>query len=550
MTKRSSAETALSYWRKAAIVLYLLVLLTGFFTVRDYGFSWDETFRFKGGDAKLAYYEELFAGASPDALVDSYPGFFDLPLAWAHAQFPEWGTRSQKGHVWSLCFGLLGLLSVWRMTARIGGERAGFWALLFLTTLPRYYGHMFFNPKDIPLAGTYAFGCWALVALFSNLPKVSWRHVIWIGVAAGLAMSCRIAGFLILCYFGLFVGLYLIAHYVGTKEPLQTLPKNFLLWAMRGAVAGLIGFAILFIFWPTLHANPFGAVGASVANVQSFGWGGMVLMDGHFWEAQDLPVYYLPYWLIRTTPEHLLLLCGGGMLWVLLRGYRSLRNDEWPPPALAVPHALLLFSGIFPLAYIIWKDPVLYDGMRHILFVLPPLVAFSALIFDRLIRWSERRESRTGKAALIVAGAATAFLVGWNMWSLHPYQYVYFNGLSGGLQGAYNRDETDYWGLSHKEAAEWLNQYIEETDPGGERVYKVHQRYSRWMLKESLNPGRFQMWQPREDADFFVSVTRFNLHTSYPEAKLLHTVEREGVPLCFVFRLPATGDINEAADRP
>jgi hypothetical protein len=122
-----------------------------------------------------------------------------------------------------------------------------------------------------------------------------------------------------------------------------------------------------------------------------------------------------------------------------------------------------------------------------------------------------------------------------SMFQLHPYQYIYFNPTSGGLEGAYNRDETDYWGLSHKEAGEWLNQHIESINPQGDRVYRVHQRYSRWMLQEALNPDRFELWKPREGADFFVSVTRFNVHTSYPDARLIHVVQRSGVPLCFIF---------------
>jgi hypothetical protein len=55
------------------------------------------------------------------------------------------------------------------------------------------------------------------------------------------------------------------------------------------------------------------------------------------------------------------------------------------------------------------------------------------------------------------------------------------------------------------------------------------------MLEAALDPMHFEMWQPREGADFFVSITRFNLHNSYPEAELLHVVERQGVPLCFVY---------------
>ncbi|NBB80867.1 MAG: hypothetical protein GVY36_15695 [Verrucomicrobia bacterium] len=526
-------------WQGASWALWGSVFMIGLLTVGDYGFSWDEEFRFEGGDAKLAYYSDVLAGEKPDAPKSSYPGFFDLPLAWAHDLVPEWGTRSQKGHLWSLSFGLLGLFSTWRLTARIGGERAGFWALLFLVTFPRFYGHMFFNPKDIPLAGTYAFGCWALVSLFSRLPRVTWWSVAWVGLSAGIAMSCRIAGFLILVYFGLFVGLYLIVKQCRMRASLRQIPKELAFWGIQGAVAGLIGFGILFIFWPTLHSNPFSAVAGSVETVENFGWAGVVLMDGHFWEAQDLPFYYLPYWFFRTTPEHVLALLLSGLLLGIYRIYVYLRFQQWPESNVILPRLLLVFSFVFPLAYIAWKDPVLYDGLRHVIFVVPPIAAIAALAFEWCLRLCERKQSKLALAALQCGGLVAVGLVSIKLWQLHPYQYVYFNSISGGLPGAYMRDETDYWGLSHKEAGAWLNAYIRKTDPVEERVYRVYQRYSRWMLEEFLDPQRFEMSQSRVGADFFVSVTRFNLHNSYPEAELLHAVERQGVPLCFIYLLEA-----------
>ena len=525
-------------WRLGAWVVFVLVVLIGALTVSDYGMTWDEHFRFQGGDSKLTYYQDLLAHEDPGVRTSSYPGLFDLPLAWVHEQFPEWGTRSQKGHVWSLCFGLLGLLSVWRLTARIGGERAGFWALLLLATLPRYYGHMFFNPKDIPLAGCYAFGVWSLVALFSRLPRPQWKWVLWVGAAAGMAMACRVAGFLVLVYFGGFVGLYLICEYARRQRDLVSIPKDLVYWALRGAAAGLVGMAILFVFWPTMHGNPFDAAGASVESAQNFRWDGFVLMDGFFWKAQDLPVYYLPYWIAMTTPAHVLALILGGLLASILRLYSGVRSGDWANVSAIFPRAVLVFSGLFPLVYILWKDPVLYDGLRHILFALPPLVGLAALTFEDVLRWGEKR-GRVLAPMLQLGGLLAVGIVIFNMWCLHPYQYVYFNSVSGGLASAYNRDETDYWGLSHKEAGEWLNEYIQETDPDSGRVYHVHQRYSRWMLKEALDPERFEMWQPREGADFFVSVTRFNMHNSYPEAELLHIVERQGVPLCFIYSFDA-----------
>ena len=536
-------------WQQCGCILFLAVTLIGLFTVKDYGMSWDEPFRFKGGDAKLAYYAELASGEGVSAQTSSYPGLFDLPLAIVHKAFPEWGTRSQKGHVWSFFFGLLGLFSIWRMTARLGGERAGFFALLLLVTVPRYYGHMFFNPKDVPLAGTYALGLWAVVSLLSRLPRPAWRYVIAIGFAAGVALSARIAGFLVLCYFGLFIGLFLVAKYGSAVVRGQAIDVRAMLsdvgaWALRGAVSGMVALGVLLIFWPTLHVNPFAGAGNALETVQSYGWDGHVLMDGHFWEAQNLPIYYIPYWLLFTLPESVLLLFGAAIVLGVSSLVGFVRTGAWPPAATLLPRAVPVFAVLFPLAYLLYKDPTLYDGMRHFLFILPPMVCVAALGLEWMLRWAEASGRKMVSAGLQAGVGLASFIVIVEMVSLHPYQYVYFNHISGGLPAAYMRDETDYWGVSHQEAAEWLNDYVEVIDPNGGRVFKVHQLYSSWMLQEHLNPERFEM-KPREGADFFVSVTRFNLHTSYPDAEVLHIVERQGVGLCFIFQFKDPSLENE-----
>ena len=528
-------------WFQGACLLYMLILSVCVISLSDYGMTWDEVFRFSGGDAKLAYYEGLSRGEAVNPPGDSYPGLFDLPVAWVHSRFPEWGTRSEIGHIYSLFFGAVGLLAAWRTSARLGGERAGFWALLLLATTPRYYGHMFFNPKDIPLAATYALGIWALVAAFKEMPQMKWRSVVWIGLSAGLAMSTRIAGFLILCYFGLFVLIYLMFRFIcgirrGDSGNVRQLFRAIGYWLARGGLAGALAFIVVFPFWPALHQNPFERAAATVGTVQSFDWSGKVLMDGYFWDAGNLPIYYIPYWLVRTLPEMILLLLAAGVILLLRMGMRGRRCEGLSAGGI-LSVGVLLFAFVFPLIYLMIIQPTLYDGMRHFLFVLPSLVIAAALSFEWLLRIV--REANGAKLAVFlqVALVGAVMLVVIEMVRLHPYQYLYFNQASGGLPAAYTRDETDYWGLSHKEAGTWLNALAEDLDPQGERTFKVHQRYSRWMLKEALDPERFEMTPEREGADFFVSVTRFNLHVSYPEAELIHVVERRGVPLCFIFQL-------------
>jgi hypothetical protein len=267
-------------------------------------------------------------------------------------------------------------------------------------------------------------------------------------------------------------------------------------------------------------------------------------VDGRFWPAQELPFYYIPYWLMRTVPDLILVLLVSGVVLgvVMLRKRLTERGWHVGMELLHAPVSVLVFAALFPLAYIIWTNPTLYDGLRHSLFLLPPMAVLPALSLE----WALRRIEAGGQrriAILVAWGAfAAVVLVVINMIALHPYQYVYFNQISGGLPAAYHRDETDYWGLSHKEAAEWLNDYVEQNDPSGEKLYRVHLRYSRWMLKEHLNEQRFELTPERRGADFFVSITRFNLHTSYPDAEVLHIVERQGVPLCFIFALQSEAE--------
>lgn len=533
-------------WNVAAGAVFLAVVGLGAATLGDYGLSWDEPLRFRGGDAKLAYYQALLSGesASPSELKgESYPGLFDLPLAAAHAALPGWGTRSRKGHVWSFCFGLLGLLAAWRLTARLGGARAGFWALLLLATLPRYYGHMFFNPKDIPFAATYLLGVWALVALFQQVPRPAFVSFIGVGLAAGLAASARLAGVLILCYLALFALLHLRGALASGLRPGPNGRRgegrgDGGRWGVRLLITASVALLLLLLFWPMGHRNPFTQLAGALRAVQHYDWPGAVLMNGRFFQADSLPIYYIPYWLWRTTPEVVIFVVGLACVAGSVRLHHWVTSRRLPADAQLFPPLLLLFAGLFPLLYLTLSRPVLYDGIRHFLFAIPPLVCVGALGLD----WLLRRIEQSGRRLLVpLFQAGVAMAVGVSvaeMVSLHPYEYIYFNQLSGGLPGAQGHDETDYWGLAHREAAEFLNRLADHLDPSGTRTFKVHQRYTTWLLEEFLD-ARFEVSRGApEGADFAVAMTRCLFYRHYPDAKVVHLVHRQGVPLCYVFALP------------
>jgi hypothetical protein len=56
----------------------------------------------------------------------------------------------------NLGFAFAGFAAVLWMGRRLGGPSGGLLALLFLALTPVYYGHSFYNAKDIPFAAMYA----------------------------------------------------------------------------------------------------------------------------------------------------------------------------------------------------------------------------------------------------------------------------------------------------------------------------------------------------------------------------------------------------------
>ena len=108
---------------------------------------------------------------------------------------------------------------------------------------------------------------------------------------------------------------------------------------------------------------------------------------------------------------------------------------------------------MFPVSYAIAIKAVLFDGMRHFIFVLPSIAVAAALIADRaLTRLSDLPYRAPIYAALALYGAAH---VG-TMVMLHPDQYVYYNAFVGGVDGAQRKFKLDYWAYSYAEAVHGL----------------------------------------------------------------------------------------------
>jgi hypothetical protein len=137
---------------------------------------------------------------------------------------------------------------------------------------------------------------------------------------------------------------------------------------------------------------------------------------------------------------------------------------------------IVVFAVLFPLVYATLTDATVYDGIRHFLFVVPPMTALAAAGWAGALRAAARwRSARVALATALVLLVAEP--IAWYARS-HPFEYVYFNPLAGGLAKASHSYETDYWGLSLRSAAEWLAEYrLQRAGADGPLVLTTNARW-------------------------------------------------------------------------
>src|SRR5262249_40431449 len=112
----------------------------------------------------------------------------------------------------------------------------------------------------------------------------------------------------------------------------------------------------------------------------------------------------------------------------------------------------VLFTAVFPVAYVILTNANVYDGWRHLYFVYPPLVAVIATAWTRLFARCTRAVQVGIALFLVLAiGQPLAFMA-----RNRPLEEFYFSPLIGGIKGAFKKYEIDYYGVSLRPAIEWL----------------------------------------------------------------------------------------------
>jgi Dolichyl-phosphate-mannose-protein mannosyltransferase len=515
-------------WDGLALALLFVALILVLLTFKDYGVTWDEDVHRWYGGFVLDYYLSGFTDLRSLHWLDlfNYGGAFDATVA-ALNKISPFGVYETR-HLFNAIVGLVGIVGTWKLARTLAGPRAGFIAALFLLLTPNYYGQMFNNPKDIPFAAGAVWTIYYIARLLPALPRPPFSLVVRLGIACGLTLGVRVGGLLFLAYLGMMLGLFGIWRAFETQRLAVGLRDGAVSLACVFLPAALIAYSIMLIFWPWAQIAPISHPLAALATFSHETFTFRTLFAGDYVPATDLPWVYLPVYILIALPELILVL----FLTSPVTAWRALRHRETKLERSAILGRFLVgFAIVFPVAYAIAIRAVLFDGMRHFMFVLPPIAVVAALIGDRALDWlAAQRWRRAAYAVLALYGLAHITI----MAKLHPDEYVYYNAFVGGTRGAQGLFKLDYWANSYAEAVHGLRDRLKAQ-------YGADFRDHDFTVAVCGPPGSAAYYFPpnfiytadAKSADFFIAFTKDGCDKSLP-GKEIYRVERMDTVLSVV----------------
>nr|BBH87943.1 hypothetical protein KTC_26940 [Thermosporothrix sp. COM3] len=510
-----------------ALLLLLFCLLaigTVFLQADVYGLTIDEPLQDAYGRSLLKWYttfghDQSFITGYDQALhMPEHGASFEVLVALVqHFTHEQWHTRAVVNGL----AGVAGIIGMALCGLEIGGWWIALLAAISLWLYPRFFGAIFNNSKDLPFASVTCFVLWAVLLLVRSWESRKRLSLcLLVGFLIGLAASIRINAVVWYPILAVLLAGWWLLHgkkLLKERRVLPVLGSHIIAAVLLGGTS----FLAMILLWPYIALDPVHNLVRAFQVMSQYPWNGTVPFAGQIYPASQLPRTFVPTWLAISSPPAMLFFAAVGCffpcLWLLRR--RKLEGRT---------AALLLAFGA-PLAALVLMRPTLYDSIRQFLFLVPPLLLLAMLgikcLYDVLIA----RAYKLAAGVLILLVLLSHALVGKEMLELHPYEYIYFNQLVGGVAGANGKYEMDYWATCTKPAIKWLGEHYAEYMPDREVIFIASPQ---WGQIRPFVPGNFRYRQ--KTPDFYLASTRFNWGRQYPDYSVIHTITIQGYDACVI----------------
>jgi hypothetical protein len=513
----------------ATVVLLAALIVVALFTYKDYAISNDEGVQHHYAELIIAYYASGFTDQSVFSFQNLYlyGGLFDIiAVALSHAvAIDPYDLR----HILCALIGIGGIGAAAATARLIAGPRAGLIAEISLTLSGAWYGSMFNHTKDIPFAAAMMGATLFLIRIARRLPSPRASDIAIFGLLAGATLGVRVLGLLLVIYVGFAIVLYLPRPWLNHGRTPSRFAAKSLVWMLPVLT---LAYVVMILAWPWAALAPLNPI-RGLLLFSEFNYSIRTTLAGRTYEMADVPRLYVPIYILIRVP---LLTLFGAALAILSahlpdRAWSSNREQRREI-------TLLSLMIIFPLAcQVIWHGPA-FTGLRHFLFLIPVLAVLAGIGLDRALAALETRGRVVASGAIAIMAACFLWDAG-TLVRLHPYEYLFYNSLVGGLEGASRRYDLDYWFGSMPEAINQLEAYLRRTAPGDANwpteVYSVAVCGERLPFEKSVTlPQLHWDFMPQwNQSQFFIAPTHLNCDRDL-DGEIVGTVERLGVIIAYV----------------
>ena len=264
---------------------------------------------------------------------------------------------------------------------------------------------------------------------------------------------------------------------------------------------------VSYITWPAIWGNPFILLIDRIIRTTGF-TSFRVLYRGTEYLSESLPWHYVPTLLgiQLTIPAVILALVGVVVL--LIKGWKRAAQLQ----------VIFLLGAwiIIPVFAASASFIPIYDNFRHLLFILPPIILLAGVGLDSVL---EKIQFLPSKALLVVLLLLPGIL---GVIRLHPYEYIYYNEIVGGVNGAVGEFPLDYWCTSHREAMAYINANaqpdVQVAVWGGLTTAEPFER-------DDIRV--YQDWKTTTQPDFALGCLRaITAEDFFPDLEMIHQIRR------------------------
>ncbi|MBN8982290.1 MAG: glycosyltransferase family 39 protein [Rhizobiales bacterium] len=509
----------------ATVLVVAALVVLALFTFKDYAISNDEGVQHHYGELIIAYYKSGFKDQAVfnfDNLY-LYGGLFDIVAVSLSHLIPI--DPYDLRHLLCAMTGIAGIAAAAAAARMIAGPRAALIAAVLLSICGAWYGAMFNHTKDIPFAAAMMGAMLFILRIARQLPSPRLNDVAAFGLLMGAALGIRVIALLLVIYAAFVIPLYLPSR--GSSRWQFAIQS-----ALRMSPAFVIAYVVMIAAWPWAALAPLNPI-RGLFEFSEFHYAIRTFLDGQIYEMGSVPPTYVPIYILIRVPLLMLFGFAAAILFLIIPSLSRGRSQGHRRDVI-----LIALAVIFPLAcQVVFRGPA-FTGLRHFLFVIPPLAIVGAIGIDAVLSALARRGRAIGASGFAVVSA----FVLWDtvtLARLHPYEYLFYNQTVGGLEGASRRYDLDYWFSSMPEALGQLEAYLRHTTTNDatwqKQVYSVAVCGERLEFDKTvtLPQLRFDFKPQWSQSEFFIAPTHMNCDNDL-DGKIVGTVTRLGVPIAYI----------------